>query len=68
MQSERVLEAVRQEGPIHVTTLATLLDDHPITVDQRCHDLHQSGYLRRLSGGVFCITDEGREFLAAHSR
>jgi Mn-dependent DtxR family transcriptional regulator len=62
--SERtLLAALNERGPIRVTSLSSALDAHPIAVDQRCYDLQSEGHVRRVSGEVYEITDDGQERL-----
>lgn len=62
---EEVLEVLNAKGPTAVTVIASTLDAHPITADRHCYELQRDGYISQTSGGVYRITDEGREYLSA---
>lgn len=63
--SDRALLAVLEKrGPTRVTRLAAELEAHPITVTDRCDALQADGHVRRVSGDIFGITADGREYLA----
>lgn len=59
-----LLVTLEDQGPAETTTLAETLEVHPLTVTQRCDDLASDGRIRRVSGGRYGITDDGREYLA----
>ena len=56
-----------ERGAVEVGTLAAALEEHPVTVTQVCYDLQADGHVRQVSGGVYTITDDGREFLTAQT-
>ncbi|WP_090383990.1 MarR family transcriptional regulator [Natronobacterium texcoconense] len=58
-----LLAALDEHGPVRVTSLASELDAHPITVTQRCDDLRSDGYVRRMSADTYTLTEDGREYL-----
>lgn len=56
-----ILETLVDEGPAHTTDLAASLDAHPLTVTERCERLAAEGYASRIAGGLFEVTDRGRD-------
>lgn len=66
--STRVLLGILDErGAVETTTLATVVDAHPMTVATKCHELQTAGHVRQVSGGVYSITDAGEQHLATLS-
>ncbi|WP_306057147.1 hypothetical protein [Natronococcus wangiae] len=62
--SDRALLAVLAERePVEMASLATALEAHPVTIDQRCYELQSDGHVCQVSGGVYEITDAGRAYL-----
>lgn len=61
--SRGLLDVLDERGPAEVTSLASALEVHPVTVTKECHDLQSDGHIRQISGGVYTITDEGRVYL-----
>ena len=61
--SRAVLARLDECGPIGAPSVAEQLEVHPITVQNRCYQLQSDGYVFQISGGVYCITEDGREYL-----
>lgn len=60
-----LLKALADREDTSVTSLAEVLEAHPITTDQRCYELQREGYIRQTSTGVYTITDSGEEYLSS---
>ena len=66
-EEKALLETLEEHEHVRMMALAETLDAHPITIDQQCYELQLEGYIRQTSGGVYRITDAGREYLATFS-
>ncbi len=60
---QSILRALSLDDPLHITEIADRIDEHPITVDQACSQLHDDEYITTIGGGRYCLTDDGQEFL-----
>jgi len=58
-----VLETVADQSALHVMEISSVVDRHPITVDQTCVCLHNQGCIRPLGRRVFEITEKGKQRL-----
>ncbi|ELY61629.1 helix-turn-helix domain-containing protein [Natronolimnohabitans innermongolicus] len=65
--SRGLLVLLDERGPTEVTSLAASLEAHPMTVTSECRDLQSDGLVRQISGGVYRITEDGRQQLRAQS-
>lgn len=54
-----VLEVLVDQSPLHVMEIATIVDQHPITVDQTCARLHDRGHIYPLGRGLYTVTEDG---------
>ncbi|WP_144240146.1 helix-turn-helix domain-containing protein [Haladaptatus cibarius] len=59
-----ILSVLCLGDPLSIIELADRLDEHPITVDEACSQLHKSGYIITIGGGRYSLTDNGYELLA----
>jgi DNA-binding Lrp family transcriptional regulator len=67
--SDRTLLAtLAEQGPTEMGSLANAVESHPVTVDTRCSELQDAGHLRRIGGGVYAITEDGRAYLETLSK
>ncbi|QFU84190.1 DeoR family transcriptional regulator [Natronorubrum aibiense] len=62
--SRGLLSLLDERGPVEATSLAAALDVHPMTVRTKCHELQSAGHVRQVSGGVYTITETGRDYLS----
>lgn len=60
-----ILNALADDGPLHVLELAERVTGHPITVDQTCAQLHNDGHIYPVGGGRYRLTETGRDQLTA---
>lgn len=58
-QHDRILEALHEAGPLTDTELAAIVDDHPVTVERQCAELLRSGRIRRCTGGMYTLDEDG---------
>lgn len=58
-----VLETVADQSALHVMEISSVVDEHPITVDETCVCLHNQGCIRPLGRGVYEITEKGKQRL-----
>ncbi|WP_049914761.1 helix-turn-helix domain-containing protein [Haloterrigena salina] len=65
--SRGLLRVLDERGAVEVGTLAATLDEHPVTVTQVCYDLQSDGHVQQVSGGVYTITEDGRQYLTTLS-
>ena len=61
-----ILQLLENNGQTPVTEIADRLDTHPVTIDRQCYELQQDDYIMMAAvGGVYRLTDRGRERLDA---
>lgn len=62
MNSE-ILTVLDDHGQLSVVEIADVMGAHPVTVDRHCYHLHQNGYIRVFSGGIYSLSDDGEQYL-----
>jgi predicted transcriptional regulator len=58
-----MLKSLADQAACHVMGVASAVDEHPITVDQTCTQLHNDECIRPLGRGTYEITDQGEQRL-----
>ena len=58
-----ILDVLDRNGDLHVRDISAEVDEHPVTVDQRCFSLHQRSFIRTLGTGVYGLTPTGERRL-----
>ncbi len=58
-----ILRALSEQTALHVMDLAEQIEEHPLTVDQACAQLHEEGYITTSSHGIYDVTTYGERRL-----
>jgi Mn-dependent DtxR family transcriptional regulator len=60
---KQILAVLDQHEPLSVVEIADIMGAHPVAVDRHCYQLHQNGYVRVISGGIYSLTEDGEQSL-----
>lgn len=58
-----ILRALSDRTALHVMDLAEQIEEHPLTVDKACAQLHEDGYITTSSHGIYDVTTYGERRL-----
>ncbi|GAB7095197.1 hypothetical protein JCM30237_23500 [Halolamina litorea] len=63
-----VLGAIDARPPVHMIDLADAVGEHPVAVERVCSRLHEDGYIRPDTHGLYTPTEAGRQRLTDRTR
>ncbi len=54
---QRILQQLSDQEPLDVVELASVLEDHPMTIEVTCERLHKQGHVQLVGSGRYRLAD-----------
>lgn len=58
----QIIDLLKQDGPLHIGTIAERTNAHPYQVEKCCARLFRQGHVTTESCGVYRLTPSGRRY------